>query len=119
MDKIINWLLISLTVIILMYNAYVKLSWSPGAVQLFSSLNLEPYGRVIVGTLEVLAALLLLYPPIMKYGALLATCMMLGVIITHLTKIGIALSGDYSFFSMGLIAFVCSAVLSLISFKNR
>ena len=119
MPKVINWLLVSPTVLILFYNAYVKLSGNPGAVQLFSGLQLEPFGRILAGTLETIAAILLLYPPTLKYGAIMATTLMVGVILVHLTKIGIALGGDYSFFVMGVVAFCCSGVLTWISYKGN
>jgi len=118
MQKLINWILVVPTVVILFYNAYIKLTSNPGAIQLFSGLRLEPYGRVLIGTLEVLAALLLLYPPTLRYGAALATLLMSGVIFIHVSKIGIALNGDYSFFAMGLVAFGCAAAITYINFKT-
>ena len=105
---IMTWILIIPTVLILIYNAYVKLSSSPGAIQLFTGLGLEPYGRL----------LLIVYPPTMKYGAVLGVILMSGVILIHLTKLGIALGGDYSFFIMGIVAFCCSAALIWISYRK-
>jgi len=105
--------------LILFYNAHVKLSGNPGAVQLFSGRQLEPFGRILAGTLEMIAALLLLYPPTLKYGAIMATALMAGVIAVHVTKIGIPLDGDYSFFLMGVVAFCCSGVLTWISYEGN
>jgi len=115
---IMTWILIIPTVLILIYNAYVKLSSSPGAIQLFTGLGLEPYGRLLLGATEIFAALLIVYPPTMKYGAVLGVILMSGVILIHLTKLGIALGGDYSFFIMGIVAFCCSAALIWISYRK-
>lgn len=118
MLPITNYILITIVVLILMYNAYVKLSSNPGAIQLFKGLQLEPYGRIILGATELLAAMLLIFPGTQKYGSILATLLMSGVILIHLTLIGIALGGNYNFFSMGIIAFFCSVVLVWISYQK-
>jgi putative oxidoreductase len=112
---ILNWILIIAVFIILMYNAYLKLSSNPGAVTLFSSLGMEPYGRFLLGSLELTAALLLLYPATLKYGAALGALLMAGVILIHIFKLGIALNGDYRFFIMGLSAFLCCTALLWLS----
>lgn len=112
---ILSWTFILLAAVILVYNSYIKLSSNPGAIQLFTGLGLEPYGRFTIGLLELLAGLLLIYPATVKYGAVLGTMLMAGVIFIHLTKIGIALNGDYSFFLIGLIAFLCCISLAWIS----
>lgn len=104
---IMSWIFIILAFAILVYNAYLKLNSNSGAIQLFSGLGLEPYGRFAIGLFELTAALLLLYPGTVKYGAVLGFILMTGVIFIHITKIGIALNGNYSFFFMGVIAFFC------------
>lgn len=43
---------------------------------------------------------------------------MLGVIIIHAWKIGIALNGDYSFFLMAVTVFICASILTWTSYKN-
>lgn len=116
---ILSWIFILLAVVILIYNAYLKLSSNPGAVQLFSGLGLEPYGRFAIGLLELTGGLLLLYPGTVKYGALLGTVLMIGVIFIHLTKLGIALNGNYSFFLMGVIAFFCCTGLMLMTIQKN
>lgn len=114
----IIWTLIPITVLILLYNSYLKLSTSSGAVLLFTGLQLEPYGRLFLGTTELIVAFLLLYPPTSRYAAAAIVLMMLGVIIIHITKIGLALGGDYSFFAMAVIAFCCSAALTWINLRS-
>lgn len=116
---ILTWILVVATSAILIYNSYLKLSSNPGAVQLFSGLGLEPYGRFILGFLEFATALILLYPGTLKYGAVLGSILMAGVIFIHITKLGIALNGDYSFFCMGAVAFFCCTSLTWMAFSKH
>lgn len=117
---IVNWILVVVAAVILIYNAYIKLSSNPGAVQLFSGLGLEPFGRFTIGLLELAASVLLIFPGTVKYGAILGSILMSGVIVIHITKLGIALNGNYSFFFMGLIAFLCCISLSWLTiFKQN
>lgn len=112
---IIGWVLIIIAFTILIYNAYLKLSANAGAITLFTSLGMEPYGRILLGFLELSAALLLLYPATLKYGATLGALLMAGVILIHIFKLGIALNGDYKFFIMGVTAFLCATILLWLS----
>ena len=116
---ILNCLLQALVFGILLYNAYIKLSSSPGAVQLFTGLGLEPYGRFASGIFELTACLLIIFPSTIKYGAISGTFLMLGVIISHLTRIGIAINGDYTFFAMAVIVFACCVGLIIFQYKKR
>lgn len=116
---ILNRIFQILVFIILLYNAYVKLSSSPGAVQLFTGLGLEPFGRFTIGILELTICLLIIYPPTIKYGAILGAFLMLGVIISHMTRIGIAINGDYTFFIMGIIVLICCLSLSISPYKKN
>lgn len=112
---IVTWILVVIAAVILIYNAYIKLSSNPGAIQLFSSLGLEPFGRFTIGLLELAAAVLMIFPGTVKYGAVLGSILMSGVIVIHITKLGIALNGNYSFFFMGVIAFLCCISLSWLT----
>ena len=58
------------------------------SVQLFTELNMEPQGRLIIGVLELIACILLLIPSSVAYGALLGAGLMGGAIIGHVTTLG-------------------------------
>lgn len=70
---------------------YIKLSG--GDVMLFEMLGMEPHGRIIIGSIELVAALLLLSPQA-AIGALLAVGVMFGAIIAHFTVLGMNVGGD-------------------------
>ena len=60
---------------------------------LFEMLGMEPHGRIIIGSIELVAALLLVSPQA-AIGALLAVGVMLGAIIAHFTVLGMNVGGD-------------------------
>lgn len=57
-------------------------------VQIFTELGMEPYGRFIIGLVELGAALLLLSASWAHLGAILAFGVMMGALIAHITVLG-------------------------------
>ena len=78
---------------------------------MFTLLGAEPGGRILVGCLEVLASVLLLWPRMAVVGGCLAIVLMLGAIATHLFKIGIAIDGNPTFFILACVVLVASAAV--------
>jgi putative oxidoreductase len=68
--------------------ALEKFSGAPHAVEMFTLLEMEPGGRILIGAIEALAALLILLPQSAVYGAFLGLGVMLGALIGHLTVLG-------------------------------
>ena len=73
---------------ILILVGYMKLQANPPDVGLFTELGMEPYGRVIIGVLEI-AAGMLMFSPQSALGGLLTLGLMCGAIIAHITVLGI------------------------------
>jgi len=67
-----------------------KLSGAQDSVQMFMLLEMEPSGRILIGTIEALAVLLILLPQSTIYGAFLGLGVMIGALIAHLTVLGLA-----------------------------
>lgn len=88
-----------------------KFTAGPVAVAMFTQLGAEPSGRVATGVFESLAVVLLVAPPMVVYGALLAVGLMTGAILSHLLVLGVAPGGDPSMFLMALTTFGCSVAL--------
>ena len=61
----------------------------PHAVEMFMLLEMEPSGRILIGAIEALAALLILLPQSTVYGAFLGLGVMIGALIGHLTVLGL------------------------------
>lgn len=108
------WILRLVPAIILLQTLYFKFTAHPQSVKLFTTIGLEPYGRIGTGVLEGIAAILILIPRFTGYGALLGLMMMTGALYFHLTKLGIYFDGDPVLFIYALITFVCCAMLVLL-----
>ena len=55
---------------------------------------MEPWGRIGIGVLELIASILLFLPKKIWMGAGLATGLMAGAVMMYLTMIGIEVKGD-------------------------
>lgn len=112
------WVLRILAAVILLQTLFFKFSAAEESVYIFSTLGMEPWGRIGTGVLELIAALLILYPKTTALGALLAVGLMTGAIWFHLTKLGISVRGDGGqLFLYALLVFV-SAVILLFAQRN-
>ena len=110
--KITDWLLRILPAAILLQTLYFKFTGAPESIAIFSQLGIEPWGRYLIGTLELICAIALLIPTTAAPGAVLTLLIMLGAIGSHLTKLGIVIAGDGGLlFTLALIVALCSAVV--------
>lgn len=112
---IILWSLRLLPAVIMLQTLSFKFTAAPESVYIFSSLGMEPWGRIATGVQELIASLLILYPRTTGVGAALAMGLMAGAILAHLTRLGIVVQNDGGLlFVYALLVFVCSAVLAII-----
>lgn len=113
MKKIIDWILRLVPAIILLQTLFFKYSGAQESVAIFEQMGMEPWGRYLIATLELIASVLLLLPRTVVLGAVLALGLMLGAIGGHLTKLGIEVAGDGgTLFIMALVVAICSAILA-------
>ncbi len=94
MKKHIPFILRLIVAIILIQTLRFKFSAHPDSVYIFSKVNLEPYGRIGIGILELIAGILLLIRKTVCYGALLTVGILGGAILMHLTQLGIVVNQD-------------------------
>ena len=92
MKTAVSWLLRLVLAGLFLMAGGAKLLSDPVSVDMFTTLGMEPGGRILIGVLEVVAAFLVLWPATVARGALLAFWIMLGALIAHLTRIGFDLS---------------------------
>lgn len=98
--------------IIYLQTLYFKFSAHPDSVYIFSKLNLEPYGRIGIGILELITAILIVTPKTRIIGAILSLGVISGAIASHLGPLGIEVLGDGGkVFYLAVVVFVCSALL--------
>lgn len=110
--NLLSWALRGTAAVILLQTLFFKFTGAPESVYIFSTLGLEPWGRIGSGVAELIASILLLIPGTAVLGALLSLGVITGAILSHLTKLGIALSavGDRGeLFALAITVFLCSA----------
>ncbi len=109
-EKIIFTILRFAAAIILLQTLAYKFTAHPESVHIFSTLGMEPYGRIGIGILELIAGGLLVYGRFSYLGALLALGLMCGAVFSHLAVLGIEVNGDGgSLFILAVVTFLCSA----------
>jgi putative oxidoreductase len=105
--------------IILIQTLRFKFTAHPDSVYIFEKVGLEPYGRIGIGILELIAGILLLIRKTVWIGATLTVGLISGAIFMHLTKLGIEINNDNGvLFFTALITFVLSTVILLIYKKD-
>lgn len=115
---IIIWVLRIVAAVILLQTLYFKFTAQPESVKLFTTLGMEPWGRIGTGICELIAAVLILIPRTTLLGALMGLGLMTGAIFFHLTKLGINFGGDVVLFTYAVITFVCCLLLIVIYRKK-
>lgn len=80
--------------IILIQTLRFKFTAHPDSVYIFTKVGLEPFGRIGIGVLELIAAILILIPKTIWTGALLTAGLLSGAVMMHLTQLGIEINND-------------------------
>ncbi|AEM72408.1 DoxX family protein [Allomuricauda ruestringensis DSM 13258] len=102
--------------VILLQTLFYKFSAAPESVYIFETLGLEPWGRIGLGVLELITAILILVPKTTWLGALLGIGIMGGAIFSHFAILGVVVQNDGgTLFLLAWITFVCCVVLVWIS----
>jgi uncharacterized membrane protein YphA (DoxX/SURF4 family) len=110
--RIFPWLLRILAALIMLQSLFFKFSAAPESVYIFTTLHMEPWGRIGTGVMELIASVLILLPATTVLGALLAMGIMAGAILSHILFLGITVQGDGGqLFLYALLVFLCSAAL--------
>ena len=94
MNKNILFVLRLIVAVILLQTLYYKFGAHEDSVYIFTTLGLEPHGRIGIGVMELIASILILWKRAVWAGALLTVGLMAGAIFSHLTQLGIEVKGD-------------------------
>lgn len=92
--RIASWICQVIVAVILAQTLFFKFTGAPEARYIFTTLGVEPWGRIGVGVMELVTVVLLLIPGTAVVGAVVAIGLMVGAIGSHLTKLGIEVQGD-------------------------
>ncbi|MGB1448429.1 MAG: DoxX family membrane protein [Flavobacteriaceae bacterium] len=119
MNKYLQLVLRLIVAIILLQTLRYKFLEHPDSVYIFSTLGLEPHGRIGIGIVELIASVLLLFKRSCWLGALLSVGLMAGAIFSHLTQLGIEVKGDGgTLFYMAVITWILSLAILWTERKN-
>lgn len=117
--NILTWVLRITVAVIMLQTLFFKFTAAPESVYIFSSLGIEPWGRILMGSLELVASILILIPATTSLGALMAIGLMTGAIFIHLTKLGIVVQNDGGeLFILALTVWIISIILVIIFRKQ-
>ena len=98
---------------ILLQTLFFKFTAAEESVYIFTTLGIEPVGRIGSGVAELIAAVLVLLPSTIGIGAALALGVIAGALMSHLTILGIEIKGDGgTLFYLALVVFIGCAWLS-------
>ena len=112
----VSWVFQILAAAILLQTLFFKFSGAAESVYIFSTIGLEPWGRIGSGIAELIAGVLLLIPATIWIGAFLSLGVISGAIVAHLTKLGVVLTDDGqsdggTLFILAVVVFVASAIV--------
>ncbi len=110
-QSIIFWLARIVAAIILLQTLFFKFTASAESVYIFTQVGMEPWGRIGVGVMELIASVLILLSATVWLGSVIAIGLMVGAIGMHLTLLGIEVQGDHGqLFLYALIVLICSLI---------
>ena len=100
--------------IIMCQTLYFKFTGSPESMYIFNMVGMDPWGRWLIGILELVASILLFVPGKAWAGGALTVGLMIGAIGMHLTILGIEVMGDKGqLFYYAIIVLICGSYVLL------
>lgn len=117
--KIFQWILSLAVAVILLQTLFFKFSAAAESVYIFSTLGIEPWGRIGSGVVELIASVLLLWPTYRWMGGLMAAGTMLGAIFSHVFVLGIEVQNDGgTLFFLAVLVAVLSGIIVWLNRKD-
>lgn len=108
LQPVLFWGARLIAAIIMAQTLYFKFSASEESVYIFSVVGMEPWGRIGIGVLELIASILILIPATVWLGSVLAVGLMAGALGMHATMLGIEVKGDGGqLFIYALLVAIC------------
>lgn len=104
--------------LILIQTLRFKFTAHPDSVYIFKQVGLEPYGRIGIGIVELIAGILLLIPKTVWIGSLLTIGVIGGAIFMHLTHLGIEVNNDGGTLFITALVTLILAVIILYQYRK-
>lgn len=114
-NSLFVWIFRLIAAIIMLQTLYFKFSAAEESVYIFTTIGMEPWGRIGIGVMELVASVLLLIPFTSVIGAGLGIGLMLGAMFFHLTKLGIDVMNDGGqLFYLALTTTICCVMVLIL-----
>jgi uncharacterized membrane protein YphA (DoxX/SURF4 family) len=115
MKKYIERITSLVAAVILLQTLYFKFTGAPESVHIFSQLGVEPYGRIGLGIVELITAVLLIIKRTSFVGSLMGIGMMTGAIFSHLFVLGIVVQNDGgTLFVLAILVFTMCLITAIL-----
>jgi len=119
--KIISiWIVKVIIAVILLQTLFFKFTTHPDSVLLFSELGIEPWGRILLGIIELFVAVGILIPSTAFFASMGAVILMVGAIFSHLFFIGVVFNDDGGgLFILAVVTFILSLIVAYFEIKKK
>lgn len=87
-------------------------------VHIFTTLGVEPWGRIITGIIEVSIFLLVLIPQTTIYGVILSLGTILGAILSHFVILGLVIKNASGTVNDGGEIFITALIILVLTLIN-
>jgi putative oxidoreductase len=119
LKTLIYWIVRLVAAIIMVQTLYFKFTGAEESIYIFTQVQMEPWGRISVGILELIASVLLIINATAWIGAVLALGLMGGAIMMHLTILGIEVQNDGGYlFLLAVLVALCASVVLFFNWKR-
>jgi hypothetical protein len=109
-SSVASWILRVTVAVIVIQTLYFKFTGADESIYIFSTLDIEPYGRIGSGIAELIVSILM--PRTTLLGAIIGLGVMIGAILSHLFVLGIEVENDEGvLFISAVITFLCCSAL--------
>jgi len=117
-ETIFIWLFrIALAVLYLMMSL-PKFSGQDITIHIFSTLGVEPWGRILTGVIEFIIFLLVLLPKTTVYGAILSLGTIVVAILLHFTVLGLVVKNASGSITDGGQIFITALIILALTLIN-
>lgn len=107
-----NLILSIIAAILMLQTLFYKFTANEESVYIFSTLGMEPEGRIMTGVAELFASVLLLFNRTRLLGALMGAGLMAGAIFAHVMFLGIEVKNDRGLlFTLACITLLCTMAI--------
>lgn len=108
-----------LAAILFVQTLYYKFGGHPDSVYIFTRLGMEPFGRIGIGTFELIASIALIIPKTRLAGALLGIMILFGAIFSHIFVLGLEVQNDSGkLFTLAIITMICCLLILRLRFSE-